>query len=72
MPEEAWDREELVTRLVRHGARRVETKDLLREGVLVWRLPAERPLSTTCIKLEEFMSSAARNCRAAINVIGKN
>ena len=71
MSGEQWNPEDLIANMVKHGARRVETQDLLREGVLIWRLERERPLSETCIHLEEFMSVAARNCRSALDVIEK-
>ena len=71
MSRESWNPEELVTNMIRHGARKVEMKDLFREGVLIWDLTGERPISETCIHLEEFMSVAARNCRKAIEVIEK-
>ena len=62
MSRESWHLEEMVTNMVRHGARKVEMKDLFREGILIWNLTQERPISETCIHLEEFMSVAAPNC----------
>ena len=69
MPQDTGDLEEIIAKMLRHGARQVTTRNLFEEAVLVWHVSEERPLSHTCIKLEEFMLSAARNCKAAIDVI---
>ena len=71
MPQDTGKFEKIIAKLLRHGARQVTTRNLFEEAVLVWHLSEERPLSHTCIKLEEFMRSAARNCRAAVEVIEK-
>ncbi len=42
MSRESWNPEELVTNMIRHGARKVEMKDLFREGVS--RAAAHRPM----------------------------
>ena len=63
--------EELAAGLIKHGARRVETQDLLREGILVWHLPEGTSLSQISIRLEELMASAARNCKSAFEVIAR-
>ena len=63
--------EDLLSGLVKHGAKYVETKDLFRQAVLVWRIPEGTIVSRTNIRLEEFMSSAARNCKGALDVIDK-
>ena len=57
--------------MVRHGATPVELGELFKEGQVVWRIRPEEEISDTCIQLEEFMASAARNAGKAIRVIGR-
>ena len=62
---------EVITTMIRHGAKEVSIRDLFNESVLTLELTSESSVSRTCIRLEEFMSSAARNCRNALSVIAK-
>ena len=68
---ESQDLDNLISDMIKHGTRHVETNDLFRESVLVWHIPAGTVVSRTSIRLEEFMSSAARNCKSALDVIDK-
>lgn len=61
--------DKLISEMLRHGAQQVETQDLLRESVLVWSISEGTTVSRINIRLDELMSSAARNCKSALDVI---
>ena len=63
--------EHLVSRLARHGARRVSTQELLAEGLFVWSIRQDQEVSAACVHAEEFMSSAAHDCRRANALIAR-
>ncbi len=65
------DRERLVAKMVNHGATQVEISELFKEGQIIWQIRPDHEISDTCIQLEEFMSSAARNARSALDVIDR-
>ena len=71
MEKEGQNRSRLLARMVKHGATRLEIKDLFRQSQIVWQIGADREISETCIHLEEFMASAARNCQSALRVIAR-
>ena len=68
---EGMEFEKVAAGMIEHGARRVETHDLFREGTLVWHLPEGTSLSQISLRLEELMTSAARNCKRALDVIAR-
>lgn len=61
----------LLTRMADHGATMVELDTLLKESDIVWSIGPNDEVSETCIHLEEFSASAARNCRSALGVIDR-
>ena len=63
--------ERLVSRLARHGALRVSMRELLTEGQIIWTIGQDQELSAACVHAEEFMSSAARDCRQANALIAR-
>lgn len=63
------NRGRLISRLVDHGATRVEIRELFKESQVIWQIRPDHELSDTCVQLEEFMSSAARNAQSALHVI---
>ena len=63
------DRGRLISRLVDHGATQVEIRELFKESQVIWQIRPDQQTSDTCIQLEEFMASAARNTQSALNVI---
>lgn len=63
------NRGRLISRLVNNGATQVEINELFKESQLIWQIRPDHELSDTCIQLEEFMSSAARNAQSALDVI---
>ena len=63
--------ERLVSRLARHGALRVSMSELLAEGQIIWTIGRDQEVSKACVHAEEFMSSAARNCRQANALIAR-
>ena len=44
---------------------------MVREAVIIWQVRPHDEVSETCTHLEEFMSSAARNCQSALRVIDR-
>ena len=68
---QATNVERLVSRLARHGAQRVSMSKLVAEGQIVWTIGRDQEVSNACVHAEEFMSSAARNCRQAIALIAR-
>ena len=64
-------RERLFANMARHGAKRVDVDELFREGQVIWQLRRDEEISETCIQLEEFMASAARNAGRALRVIDR-
>lgn len=69
MDSEDKSRTRLVSRLVKHGAKHVDTTQLVEEAQIIWKIGADEEVSDTCIHLEEFMLSAARSCRKALDVV---
>ena len=69
MDKEVMNRSRLFSRLVEHGATHAELDQMVKESVIIWRIGSGQEVSQTCIHLEEFMSSAARNCQSALRVI---
>ena len=63
------NRERLLVRMVKHGATKVTMRELAEKAQLVWRIGAGEEVSTTCVHLEEWMASAARSCRSALDVM---
>ena len=59
----------LLARMVKHGANEVEMTDLLEQSQIVWRIGAKDEVSETCVRLEEWMASAGRSCRSALDVM---
>lgn len=71
MDKESQERMRLLAKMVRHGATQVEIDDLFKQSQIIWRIGADQEISHTCVHLEEFMSSAARNCKKALRVIAR-
>lgn len=71
MNEEGQKRARVITRMLKHGARQVEVRELYRESQVAWRIGSEEEMSETCIHLEEFLSSAARNSRNALRLMDR-
>ena len=71
MGKEYQNRTRLVTRMIKHGARRLEGQDFFRQAHLVWQIEADREISEDCVHMEEFMASAARNCKNTVRVISR-
>ena len=71
MKEESQKRARVITKMLKHGARQVEVSELYRESQVAWRIGPEEELSETCIHLEEFLSSAARNSRSALRLMDR-
>ena len=71
MNEESQKRARVFTKMLMHGARQVEVSELYRETQVAWRIGPEEELSETCIHLEEFLSSAARNSRNALRLMDR-
>ena len=44
---------------------------MVRESVIIWQIRPDQEMSETCIHLNEFMSSAARDCKSALRVIDR-
>ena len=65
------NRARLLSNMVLHGATQVELRELFKESQIIWQLRPDQEISDTCIQLEEFMSSAARNARSALDVIDR-
>ena len=61
----------LISRLLKHGASHVSMAELVSEGQIIWSIGADQEVSKPCLHAEEFMSSAARNCRRANSVIAR-
>ena len=70
MSTDDYARAGLIARLDEQGAKRVEMDEFFSESLVVWKIEDWAEVSETCIYLEEFMSSAIRNCKKAIEVIG--
>ena len=71
MKEESQKRARVITKMLKHGAKQVEVSELYRESQVAWRIGPEEELSETCIHLEEFLSSAARNSRNALRLMDR-
>ncbi len=65
------NRERLVARMIKHGAKQVEMADLMDQAQVVWYITDKDVVSETCIHAEEVMSSGARSCRAALDVMAR-
>ena len=63
------NRGRLISRLVDHGAKQVEIRELFKESQVIWQIRPDHEISDTCIQLEEFMASGARNTQNALGVI---
>ena len=63
------NRGRLISRLVDHGATQVEIRELFKESEVIWQIRPDQEMSDTCIQLEEFMASGARNTQRALHVI---
>ncbi len=59
----------MITRLLRHGAEHVDRHEFSDRSVIVWQIGPDQEISDTCVHLEEFMASAARNSSEALEVI---
>ena len=57
--------------MVQHGATEVPICELVRESVVSWCIKQHEEISETCIRLEEFNSSAARNAKSALGLISR-
>ena len=60
-----------VSRLVNHGASLVSLEELVAEAQIIWRIRSDQEVSKACLHAEEFMASAARNCRRAMSVMDR-
>ena len=71
MPDETENRirERVFARLLRHGAKQVDTQEMFDESVLVSRAGPNDELSETCVEVAEFIAAAGRNSHSAIRVI---
>ena len=63
--------ERLVARKIRHGAKQVETADLMDQAQIVWSITDEDVVSEICIHADELMASGARSCRGALDVMAR-
>ena len=61
----------LISRMIRHGASAVSISELVAQGQIIWLIGRHQDVSTACLNAEEFMSSAARNCRRANKLIAR-
>ena len=59
----------LLARMVKHGTPEVEMADLPEQCQIIWQIGAKEEVSETCIGLEEWMASAGRSCRSALDVM---
>ena len=57
--------------MVRHGARRVDMGQIARESQVIQHIGPNDEISETCIRSEEFLSSATRNAKSALDVISR-
>ena len=71
MDKEYQNRTRLLSNMVNHGATQVEMSELFRESQVIWQIRPANEMSETCIQLEEFMSSAARDSQSALRVIDR-
>ena len=62
-------REHVMRKVVQHGAEEVTVGELIERSLVSWRLGPDEEISRTCIGLEEFNASAARNAEKALRVI---
>ena len=69
MHNEGNTRTRLISRMVKHGAKHVDMTELFKEAQIVWKIGADEKVTDACIHLEEFMSSAARSCKKALEVM---
>ena len=65
----ADSRSQILSSMVRHGAEAVPFRDLVARSEVFWRIRPHEEISATCIQLEEFTASAARNAQSALRVI---
>ena len=65
------DRSEIFDSMERHGAERVPIQELVERSVVIWRVRPHEEISETCVRLEEFTASAARDARSALRVIDR-
>ena len=63
--------EQLIKRMLRHGATRVEFDEIFREGQVTWEIGPDDELSEVCIHLYEFILNGARNARRALQLIDR-
>ena len=68
---DARNTQRLVSRLVKHGASLVPFDGLVEQAQIIWRIGSDQKVSDACLHAEEFMASAARNCRRAISVMDR-
>ena len=54
-----------------HGAERVPIQELVERSMVIWRIRPHEEISETCVRLEEFTASAARDARSALRVIDR-
>ena len=71
MQKQGQNRTRLLASMINHGATQVEISELFRESQVIWQIRPDNEISETCIKLEEFMASAARKSRSALRVIDR-
>ena len=69
MCKEGQNQARLLASMVNHGATEVKISELFRESQLIWQIRPEHAVSETCIRLEEFMASAARNSQRSLSVM---
>ena len=67
----AGNRERLVARMVKHGAKQVDPADLMDHAQVFWHITDKDVVSETCIHAEEVMASGARSCRAALDPLAR-
>ena len=65
------NREEILQGMVKHGAEEVPVSELFERSDIVWQIGANESISKTCVRMEEFIASAARNAQHALQVIDR-
>ena len=68
---DTWSTKRFVSRLVNHGAPLVPLEELVAQAQIIWTIGSEQEVSEACLHAEEFMASAARDCRRAVSVMDR-
>ncbi len=71
MRKESQNRARLLASMISHGATQVEIGELFKEAQVIWQIKPDEEVSETCVQLEEFTASAARNAQSALQVIDR-